>query len=770
MRDITIAILGAYSGNKGAAAMLQSSVKQLYALYGPALNINLMSVYPDEDRMQIPYDFIRVAPAKPERVLFIAFPLALLYRLFRWFKPAVWLLSKNKIIRAYLESDIVLDEAGIAFVDSRGFVMNTYAAVMMLLPLLLGLPVVKYSQALGSFSTGWNRFLAKLILPKLALICARGEITRQYLEDIGVTSNVTLCADGAFSMPDDEATAKEVEVMCEADAFYSSNYISLSLSSVVDKRCEKLGIDYRRHMIDFINGLTDNGYGVLLIANAARKGSEQSRNNDLPLCKDIFTIVRDNPKVRFYDEEMSPEKIRELIGKSEAFVGSRFHAMIAALARKKPVLLIGWSHKYKEVLDMFGLGAWSVDYSEMVPKIMMEKFSGLIERRDEIAETIEKNWPSVLDSSHKNIRAFKETLERLGVPKRRKPWLLDTDNPERYVGEFMCCRAGYAADGGIRENAASGGMVTALLCHLLQTRQIDGAWVTRSFVKDGELTYHSFVATTAEEIKSCSGSIYMDMPLMKHATILSEFQGRVAVVLMPCQMRGLNAYLKNKPELSERLVLKIALFCSVLHGKECMLIPLKKKGIALDDVCRIIFRRGHYRGKTYLQYIDGSEQSISYTRTLCAYKHAYFYAKSACLSCQDHFGRGADLSFGDIWLKEMKANPIKHTCCVIRSETGRALYESAVKSGVITDGHFSAKRLLRTQKRPLVFKYNCAKAKGQEAGRLDTGLPCRWNHRLAYALISFNQSLSAKRPGFIQRIPMWTVFYYMCFIRFLLNF
>ena len=45
MRDVVIAITAAsYSGNKGAAAMLQSSIRQLQKKYGQRLNINLMSV------------------------------------------------------------------------------------------------------------------------------------------------------------------------------------------------------------------------------------------------------------------------------------------------------------------------------------------------------------------------------------------------------------------------------------------------------------------------------------------------------------------------------------------------------------------------------------------------------------------------------------------------------------------------------------------------------------------------------------------------------
>lgn len=60
-----------------------------------------------------------------------------------------------------------------------------------------------------------------------------------------------------------------------------------------------------------------------------------------------------------------------------------------------------------------------------------------------------------------------------------------------------------------RANAASGGMVTALLCHMLETGEIDGAWVTRSEIKDGKLGYKTFIATTREELMESSSSVYM---------------------------------------------------------------------------------------------------------------------------------------------------------------------------------------------------------------------------------------------------------------------
>ncbi len=65
------------------------------------------------------------------------------------------------------------------------------------------------------------------------------------------------------------------------------------------------------------------------------------------------------------------------------------------------------------------------------------------------------------------------------------------------------------------ENAASGGMITAFLCYLLRTGKIDGAWVSRTKIVDGQLGYDTFIATTEEELRDASSSIYMSMPLLK---------------------------------------------------------------------------------------------------------------------------------------------------------------------------------------------------------------------------------------------------------------
>lgn len=781
MKPINIAITAAcFSGNKGAAAMLQSSIKQLKERYGEKLNIFLMSTYPKADRKLIAempekYDFIKVVNAKPERLLFIAFPLAILYCFLRYIPPFKKLLEMCKIIKAYSQCDIVIDEAGISFVDSRGFVMNTYAFVCAAVPMLCGVPVVKYSQALGTFKNGWNRFLAKWILPKIKLICARGKITQENLAGIGVTENVKLCADGAFSMPDSEFWAEKVEAQCSDSAFFRKRVVALSISSVVQGKCEKLGRDYRGCMVQFINWLNEQDYNVLLIANAAREGSEKPRNNDLIICTEVYNAVRDKTKVMWEPREMAPEEIRELLARCEVLVASRFHAMIGALEKCVPVLLIGWSHKYKEVLDMFGLGEYAVDFSALDLDALKIKFMGFIKESTNIREKISRNLPQVLESSRDNIRFISEEIDKV-YAKPKKVKLLDFNDPEKYMGEHIACRMGYSADENIRANSASGGMVTALLCHLLETGQIDGAWVTRSEISGGKLGYKTFIATTKEQLMESSSSVYMYMPLMKHVKMLEEFSGKLAVVLVPCQMRAFNAMLEKNPALKEKIVLKLGLYCSGSHDENATLVPLRKKKISLDGAKRLYYRRGHWRGLSTVQYEDGSEKTLSYPKTICAYKNAYFFSREACMVCQDHYCNEADISFGDIWLKEMKKNPIKHTSCVIRSEKALAMFNSAVKAGAIVASRIDDSKMLRSQKRALVFKFNCARAKQEMFSKqgknlaLDTSGKFRWNHRLAFKLGWHNMEFSKNKLKTLEKLPTWLVYYYMCFIRVLLSF
>ncbi len=753
MRDITVAITEAsYSGNKGAAAMLQSSIKQLHDYYGEQLNVRLMSVYPSDDKNQVPFDFVKIVSAKPAQVLFFAFPAAVGFWIFRWLPIVRKALLKNHILQSYSQTDMVLSEAGVSMVDNRGFVMNVYSFVCSAIPMLMGVPVIKYCQALGPFEKMYNRLLSKWILPKIRLILARGNITRQYLEGIGITENVKVCADGAFSMEDDPSTAELVEKLWKDDDFFSSDIVGLSISGVVHKKCRSLGIDYTAIISDFVQKLNKQGYRVLIIANAARINSNRTRTNDLMLGDEIYASCQDKSMVKWYHKEMSAEELREHIGRCRFLVASRFHSMIAGLERCVPVLLVGWSHKYKEVLDMFDLGEYATDYSSLSTDALIDGFEQLEKDEDQIRKKLHEHIEAVCESSRDNIRLICKELDEIignntGYDRTGAP------------SDYLEIRKGYALKDNYRRNCASGGLVTALLCNMLRHNDIDGAWVTKTRFRDGRITYDTFIATTEEEICDAASSVYLTVPFMKHLDIIRQFEGRIAVVMQPCMLKALDFFIDRDKELKEKIVFKIGLFCSGTCNNKATDLAIEKTGIKTIGAKRLYYRLGLWRGPAVIEYEDGHREQFSYTKYFCALKNAYFFSKTSCFFCRDHFAELADISFGDVWLKEMKKESVKHTGCVIRDKEVLSILNRAVDEGDINLKYMSERDLLRSQKRALAFKFRICPEETRK----------RWNERLAYKLATYNHRISVGHPKRIERCPQQILLLYMCFLRWLLD-
>lgn len=122
---------------------------------------------------------------------------------------------------------------------------------------------------------------------------------------------------------------------------------------------------------------------------------------------------------------------------------------------------------------------------------------------------------------------------------------LDYSNPRKYMGNFLACYMGYANDEIIRKDAASGAVVSAILINLLENGIIDGALVSKQVMQNGEIGVKTFIAKSKQEILDCRTSIYMDFPLAKSFKKILDFEGKVAVVALPCHFKALDKLEKN---------------------------------------------------------------------------------------------------------------------------------------------------------------------------------------------------------------------------------
>lgn len=408
-----VVLVGAsITGNRGAESMLRAAIEGIEEKI-PDVAFTLLSLYPEEDRAENDHPRLRIVSFSPAELLALAFPsslaVAALRRLGRRTPQFI-----PESVRAMQQADLVVDLSGISFVDGRGYGILVYNVLLVLMPSLLGTPIIKFSQALGPFDDPINRVAAKLTLPLVARIAPRGAITERFLRDLGIPAErLDPSADSAFAMGISEASRDAADPYLKHAAF-ERPVVALSISSVVYEYCQGESIDYPAIMADLIRYLVgERDYGVLVVAHSTRPGKTSLKNNDLPVCDEI--IAQLDPETLGHvccpKKALHADVLRVLIGACRFMVASRFHAMISGLAMGVPSLLIGWSHKYAEVLRMFDLEELATDYADLNAEGLRKAFDDLEAAEEQVRAKIEAHLPDVVASARNNASMAVRVLE-----------------------------------------------------------------------------------------------------------------------------------------------------------------------------------------------------------------------------------------------------------------------------------------------------------------------------------------------------------------------
>ncbi|MCL2781245.1 MAG: polysaccharide pyruvyl transferase family protein [Actinomycetia bacterium] len=400
----------AYSTNKGAASMVQSLLDNLPD-HVEGVRFVEVSTHPSGDRKAFAAAGIdvEVVSQTPKDIILVQAPLAFVAGLLRSMRlPWRWAL-RNRTLRTIADADAVADIFGISFADDRRTAMNIYTALAAWVPMLLGTKVVKCAQAMGPFKKPVNRLLAKLTLPRLARICPRGDLSEGFLRKLRL-KNLTPAGDLAFTMRVPDATRTRMSERLAAHG--PGPYLTVSPSQVVATHMERTDIDYPKIMAEFIDLVGERtGLRVVMIAHSALLNRGVSSLNDLPVCRQIAGLVSNQDNLIFFDDDLLPTELRAVIGESQALVASRFHAMISALTELVPPVVIGWSHKYAEVLAPFGIEDFALDYSELrdAGRIVTE-VEKVLSERDALVARITDNLPEAQRRSTRNFEVLAHVL------------------------------------------------------------------------------------------------------------------------------------------------------------------------------------------------------------------------------------------------------------------------------------------------------------------------------------------------------------------------
>ncbi|MEW8627129.1 MAG: polysaccharide pyruvyl transferase family protein [Candidatus Thiodiazotropha sp.] len=405
MKSVSI-IAATISGNRGAEAMLTTTIGEIRQRY-PDCRFNVFSYYPEQDRVLNRDDKVTVYSATPLSIVALLFPFSILFALFKLPLLNRLLGFFPNALQALDQSDVLIDLAGVAFIDGREKFLP-YNVLTLVPAFILNTPVVKFSQALGPFDNPLNRILALATLKQCKQIFARGKGTHQHLQSLKLNNLFTSpVADVAFRHQPDynlsEESTREVAELAEQLKTEQRPIIGICPSSVLAAKHNSEEANYTESLTHLCQQLLDRGFALLLFPNATRKQQgEKLRNNDLPVIQRISQQLTANQSVvNVYsvDFDINTNGIKTLMSACRIVLVSRFHAMIAALSAKQPVIVIGWSHKYKEVMDAFELGDLVYDFNQAQMASILQSVVTITDADGEVRNKLEQHLPGVIESS-----------------------------------------------------------------------------------------------------------------------------------------------------------------------------------------------------------------------------------------------------------------------------------------------------------------------------------------------------------------------------------
>lgn len=264
---------------------------------------------------------------------------------------------------------------------------------------------------------------------------------------------------------------------------------------------------------------------------------------------------------------------------------------------------------------------------------------------------------------------YPELFAHLGRPP--ESWL---------VGPFEQIYVGHSADEAVRRRGASGGVISAVLIHLLETGRIDGAVVCRQGVPAPDRA-SPVIARTRDEVLAAAQSVYAVTPMLSILPEMAAFEGRLAFVGLPEQVAALRMLQAAGNPAALKVVFVAGPYVGTNMYRGAVRAFLRGHGVK-DDVAiaKLEWRAGEWPGYLRVETADG--------RVFSAHKFYYnylipFFISRNCQIIPDFTNEATDLSVGDAWSPELETAGGGHSVVVARSQEAVARLGEMEEAGRI---------------------------------------------------------------------------------------
>ena len=280
------------------------------------------------------------------------------------------------------------------------------------------------------------------------------------------------------------------------------------------------------------------------------------------------------------------------------------------------------------------------------------------------------------------------------------PGLLQRSAPGHPLwGRLWEVRQGHATDPALRHAAASGGALSAVLTHLIETGAVEGVLHTGPDPADPVGAFTT-LSRSAAEIASASGSRYApSSPLAAIAPHLAA--GRpLAFVGRPCDVAALRALAMRDPRVDAAFPWVLSFFCAGVPSRAGAEALMRDMGAEPATTASFRYRGMGWPGRATATARDGTARSMSYEESWGRVLSRH--VQNRCRICADGTGTLADLSFGDAWRRGVNGAPVfdeapGESLIVARTARGAALLGRAESAGALVSRPFDPSGLAAIQ-------------------------------------------------------------------------
>lgn len=259
-----------------------------------------------------------------------------------------------------------------------------------------------------------------------------------------------------------------------------------------------------------------------------------------------------------------------------------------------------------------------------------------------------------------------EDPEACGLQEARYALAWDTDNAKR-------------------KKSSSGGVVTALLSHMLSSGEAAGVVHGRALYNEcGKPHFEAVLSTSVAELDATRSSFYAPLNFQSVLEELAEKPaGTFVCVGTPCVIATMKAAFAKSAKLKKHTMVSIALICS--HNVNGQFSDFLAASMGVPDKAeyRINMRAkdDEMQDSNFFRILaetkDGRQfKQDRFESHFTRYWRAYAFAMKSCIQCMDFWGDEADLSVKDAWGKWSSDNKLGKSILVIRTAGMEALLEN----------------------------------------------------------------------------------------------